>query len=567
MAKRPIPQINVPIMTANGSMELAWYLFFQWIAENSGNVDLSDYFTKEETEALLELKANTADLAPVATSGSYDDLTGKPTLGTAAAANVTDFATAAQGALAATAVQPGDDISVLNNNAEYITASYHDATKQDLLVSGTNIKTVNGNSLLGSGDITISSSATWGGIQGTLDDQADLKNALDLKANTDMGNLTDTGKNTANWSSNVSNYITEIPQDINLTLSDGILTLQAGSVVYKPNGVGVFQKITTIESTFSDTDTTTYQAMVFYKSSRTLDLFPLDECTTRTSTPPPGSGSVFCYNLSTNKIDWYMNGIVLPNSNYSFPVAIVTMSGASGVTSIDQIFNGFGFIGSTLFVLPGVKGLIPNGRNANGTLKSTGFSVSQVLIQSDLGSYTSSRCFTTNGTVITSPDGLSYNAETNYNTTSNGNWDGMSLATFDLTVSGSTKTITNFKPRRVFRALGYNDSEYIAHCAMPSNTRVDLTLGTSGSAYTAPADGWIFLNKTVGTANTKIEMWNTTTDFRTITATGGLTTATWAYCSIYVNKGDSVQVTYSVTGTTNAFCFIYANGANKNLKF
>lgn len=45
-------------------------------------------------------------LATVATSGSYDDLTGTPTLGTAAAADTGDFATAAQGALADTAVQP-----------------------------------------------------------------------------------------------------------------------------------------------------------------------------------------------------------------------------------------------------------------------------------------------------------------------------------------------------------------------------------------------------------------------------------------------------------------------------
>lgn len=47
-----------------------------------------------------------SDVAPVATSGDYDDLTNKPTLGTAAAANTTDFATAAQGAKADTAVQP-----------------------------------------------------------------------------------------------------------------------------------------------------------------------------------------------------------------------------------------------------------------------------------------------------------------------------------------------------------------------------------------------------------------------------------------------------------------------------
>ena len=47
-------------------------------------------------------------LAPVAATGSYGDLTDKPTLGTAAAADTSDFATAAQGALAGTAVQPAD---------------------------------------------------------------------------------------------------------------------------------------------------------------------------------------------------------------------------------------------------------------------------------------------------------------------------------------------------------------------------------------------------------------------------------------------------------------------------
>jgi len=45
--------------------------------------------------------------AAVATSGAYADLSGRPTLGTAAAANVGDFATSAQGALADTALQPG----------------------------------------------------------------------------------------------------------------------------------------------------------------------------------------------------------------------------------------------------------------------------------------------------------------------------------------------------------------------------------------------------------------------------------------------------------------------------
>ena len=47
--------------------------------------------------------------------------------------------------------------------------------KQATLVSGTNIKTVNGNSLLGSGDVTISASAAWGSITGTLSSQTDLR--------------------------------------------------------------------------------------------------------------------------------------------------------------------------------------------------------------------------------------------------------------------------------------------------------------------------------------------------------------------------------------------------------
>ncbi len=52
-----------------------------------------------------------SDLATVATSGAYSDLSGLPTLGTAAAADTGDFATAAQGSLADSAVQPNDSPS------------------------------------------------------------------------------------------------------------------------------------------------------------------------------------------------------------------------------------------------------------------------------------------------------------------------------------------------------------------------------------------------------------------------------------------------------------------------
>jgi len=56
--------------------------------------------------ALADTATQPGDLATVATTGAYANLSGKPALGTAAATASTDYATAAQGAKADTAVQP-----------------------------------------------------------------------------------------------------------------------------------------------------------------------------------------------------------------------------------------------------------------------------------------------------------------------------------------------------------------------------------------------------------------------------------------------------------------------------
>ena len=92
--------------------------------------------------------------------------------------------------------------SDLTNDSNYITASYHDATKQDVLVSGTNIKTINNQDILGSGNIKVESSAVWGSITGDLHNQQDLHNELQAKAN-----LTDIPTKTSELF-NDSGYIT-----------------------------------------------------------------------------------------------------------------------------------------------------------------------------------------------------------------------------------------------------------------------------------------------------------------------------------------------------------------------
>lgn len=80
-------------------------LYTEWIYVNnawemfgSASIDLSDYVTDTELSAALSYKANSADLASVATSGSYSDLSNKPTIPDSLSdlTNDTNFITAAQ---------------------------------------------------------------------------------------------------------------------------------------------------------------------------------------------------------------------------------------------------------------------------------------------------------------------------------------------------------------------------------------------------------------------------------------------------------------------------------------
>jgi len=71
------------------------------------------------TQTALNLKANISSLASVALSGAYNDLTGKPTLGSVASHEFNEFATATQGTKADSAVQAviaGTNVTVDNTD-------------------------------------------------------------------------------------------------------------------------------------------------------------------------------------------------------------------------------------------------------------------------------------------------------------------------------------------------------------------------------------------------------------------------------------------------------------------
>lgn len=174
----------------------------------------------------------------------------------------------------------------------------------------------------------------------------------------------------------ITNCITEIPQDIKLEISGNTVTLKAGSVYYVPNGVGVFEKrIVTEDKSRAYTGTATAQRMILITNSGNLDMPGVDNVLSGGTDPQ--ISNVYWYDTATNVIN------AKPNATTNYPgcsLALGIMTVENGaIKSIDQVFNGFGYIGSTVFVLPGVKALIPDGRNADGTLKNINMTVQSVL--------------------------------------------------------------------------------------------------------------------------------------------------------------------------------------------
>lgn len=281
------------------------------------------------------------------------------------------------------------------------------------------------------------------------------------KANTDMDNLTSTGQNIANWSSNVSNCITKIPQDIKLELNNGTLTLKAGSKVYVPNGPGVFDEITIINDVSDIPSMGTATALLFVSANVTsLQWRVVSNCGSGT-TDAGTSGTTF-YNTSSNQIVSHNIG---GDVQVSFPLAIISSSNGT-ITSINQVFNGFGYIGSSAFVLPGVKGLIPNRRNADGTLKSTEISTTevQVVIPDTPLSLDVGIILEPQSRKISYIGGYYYDEKQNINLDSGVERPCCYVGSCTLTNS----VISNFKINSVFHAVDYNEADFVVDFQRPT---------------------------------------------------------------------------------------------------
>ena len=408
---------------------------------------------------------------------------------------------------------------------------------------------------------------------------------FDSKSNIDLDNLSDIGQSkldikadksatlegygitNALGKNQITNCLLEVPQNIKLELVDGTLTLKAGSKVIVPNGFeadGVTPKfdyvVIEIDLNVQVTGRGANSADVFFISRNGASLDITNSNTQSGETIP--SGVLLWYDTKNNKVHKVESGAVADAYGLcSFPICITRNDANGTVSSIEQVFNGMGYIGSTIWVDKGVKGLIPNGRNEDGTLNNIGFVTDKLLINAN---------FNTNANVVEAR--IVHNGSDitlTRNTPSNVNYyfdyknnyyhrpDGTQKTSTDVvTMSTTTNGIQTFEPKLTFRAVDYNDKSEVSGWSMPSDRFIDLTLGASGAEYTAPANGWVYIRKTVTASNQYLSI--TASSLATRSTSSASNNPLVVYAP--VRKGSIFTINYSAGGDTNTFRFIYAEG-------
>ena len=379
-----------------------------------------------------------------------------------------------------------------------------------------------------------------------------------------------------------TNCITEIPQRIKYTLVDGTLTIKAGSQVIIPNGFeedGTTLKFdywnieNNISLTVTGTKTDAFLCLknTAYPTGWTSNTYSGTDTTTKSDT--------MCYRTDLNRII-YNNDTTQPN--YSFP--LLKFSYTDGIiTEVTQVFNGMGYIGSTAWVDKGVKGLAPNGRNEDGSLKN------KEVIKPKLSLCTTSATGNLFGAITiasafdgyryieseTQPDDslthtLWYQPSTNllkWHTTAQSGW----ATTSDVVVYGyydrTNGVISNFRPKTTFRALDYNNKSEIVSWGLPDyENAIVIKTGannnTSSFYYTAPSNG-LFSAKAISSGATRATA--------TITVNGNQVGTNYnvgasgynpvASMIAPVSKGD--EIAYIVGGSSDVYVqFIPLKGVN-----
>ena len=321
-----------------------------------------------------------------------------------------------------------------------------------------------------------------------------------------------------------TNRILEIPQDIKLELNNGALTLKAGSKVY--DGLGNSYTIPSDIVASSASGSNVQQFIIVKTDFSGMQFVGI-------------SDTLLSYNSITGMASY--NG-----SDIGYlPIGISSHSGST-YTSIDQVFNGFGYIGSTAFALP-MKGQATTAINADGTVTSTIWETTtvQTLTVSASGSVSMSSA----GVLTFGFNEIGYTklADVTYYSSRIQDVDFYDVA-----------FITNSNMSNISSA----GRSFISSMSKPSNNVlnniVNSPITTVEQTYICPANGYIIVAGNSSVINTQLQ----------VKRNGVMTLLGTNTANVFWNFGGSFSVskgdTISLKTVNNNFIaethFVYSNG-------
>lgn len=360
----------------------------------------------------------------------------------------------------------------------------------------------------------------------------------------------------------ITNCLLEVPQNIKLELNNGVLTLKAGSQVIVPNGFeadGVTKKFdyVTVERDvlfdFSGWGTIK-RTLTFNTVQQKLEGFERDTQTSSGSTVPAVNYVYMTwYDTANNLVKYSSDSGTTWSAGGSLPLAI--FSGGDSV--LDQVFNGMGYIGSTVWIDKGVKVLIANGRNDNGTLNNIE-AITDKVVTKTVASATNAP----NHYIMIGADGGIYGPttiEAQYNETLNVNTyqDNIRPWTIVGYIDITKGVMSNLVVKQPFRAVDYNE---VTSLCVPDYS-AEITIGTpttTEQSYTAPTDGLIVLSLYASSDGRCYVLINNTTMFD---AYGSSTVDTANTVSFYVLKGDVIKYITCINNLSPTAKFFPLKGA------
>lgn len=196
------------------------------------------------------------------------------------------------------------EISVTISTREWVLTKL---APQQKLVSGTNIKTLNNESLLGGGNID-TNSAQWGNITGDLSNQTDLKNVLDEKANnsTVESLMAQVSTNTTNIATNASD-IDDIEAKIPTQASSTNQLADKNFVNSSINNIAAFYITRNASGDAFETYAKLSTATVFYSGGQSRTPTRNDYCIVRTDENHNNATTRYIYQGSQWEFQYIVN--------------------------------------------------------------------------------------------------------------------------------------------------------------------------------------------------------------------------------------------------------------------